>query len=133
MAIVSAAGWPFSWAAAAGPGLQVNLAAVTPSDRRLLARISSLSPWTISWSNVGDYLLPADFHRMARAASCPGGADTVHTMHAMNWVYETKGTCYLDLLVEELPTRARRTAGCCALCGRVAECVYACMWGRVAG
>jgi hypothetical protein len=60
--------------------MQVNLAAVTPSDQRLLARISSLRPWTITWSNVADYLPPADFHRMARAASCPGGADTVHSM-----------------------------------------------------
>lgn len=48
--------------------------------------IRSLRPWTMSWSNLPDYLDPRDFHTMARAVSGPGGKDTIHYMHSMNWV-----------------------------------------------
>lgn len=40
----------------------------------------------MSWSNVPDYIEPGAFHEVARALSRPGGEDTVHFMHSMNWV-----------------------------------------------
>lgn len=45
-------------------------------------------PWTVSWSNVPDYIgpTPEAFHKLARAVSRPGGVDTVHFMHSMNWI-----------------------------------------------
>ena len=65
--------------------MQVRLGAVGPgAPSTTTAEIRALSPWTVSWSNVPDYVEPAAFHAMARALSAP--ADTVHYMHTMNWV-----------------------------------------------
>ncbi|MEW5302765.1 MAG: hypothetical protein WDW36_005513 [Sanguina aurantia] len=74
--------------------LEVHLGHVQPSNTQLLARIRRLSPWTMSWSNVPDYLKPADFHEMARVCSAP--ADTIHYLHSMNWVRDVKGACFMD-------------------------------------
>eukprot|EP00798_Chlamydomonas_sp_ICE-L_P029351 gene29351-12437_t len=41
--------------------------------------IRQLKPWTVSWSNVPDYVDTAAFHRMARQLS--GAEDTVHYAH----------------------------------------------------
>ncbi|MEW5312491.1 MAG: hypothetical protein WDW38_004122 [Sanguina aurantia] len=73
---------------------RVHLGHVQPSNTQLLARIRRLSPWTMSWSNVPDYLKPADFHEMARACSAP--EDTIHYLHSMNWVRDVKGSCFMD-------------------------------------
>ena len=45
--------------------------------------IASLLPYSMSWSNVLDYIEPSAFHRMARACSAPSG--TVHYGYSMNW------------------------------------------------
>lgn len=55
-------------------------------DQSVPQAIRSLRPWTMSWSNLPDYLAPRDFHAMARAVSGPGGADTIHYMNTTNWV-----------------------------------------------
>lgn len=51
---------------------------------RTIAAIRALEPYTISWSNMPDYMAPQDFHRLARAISAP--ADTVHFMHRCAFV-----------------------------------------------
>ena len=45
--------------------------------------IASLLPYSMSWSNVLDYIEPSAFHCMARACSAPSG--TVHYGYSMNW------------------------------------------------
>jgi hypothetical protein len=77
--------------------LQVKLAAVEPRARAVQAKIRSLKPHTISWSNVCDYYHPADFHAMAKACSAP--EDTVHHLHSMNWIRDVKGASCIELLL----------------------------------
>jgi hypothetical protein len=78
--------------------LQVRLAAVEPGDEAVQAEIRSLQPRTISWSNVCDFYLPADFHAMAEACSAPEGG-TVHHLHSMNWVRDVKGASRISFLL----------------------------------
>lgn len=69
----------------------IHLAAVAPGDVDLLSAIRALEPRSMSWSNVPDYLAPADFHRMARACSLP---HTAHHLYSMNWPYDVRdGAC----------------------------------------
>lgn len=56
--------------------------------------ISSLHPWTMSWSNLIDYMSPDSFHRIARACSSKG--DTIHFGYSMNWSFSVKGTHIMD-------------------------------------
>ena len=49
--------------------LQLRHAAVEPGAASTLAAIRSLRPYTVSWSNVPDYIAPREFHAMARACS----------------------------------------------------------------
>jgi hypothetical protein len=51
----------------------------------VISSIRSLEPYTISWSNVSDYMHPADFHKLAQAVSAP--EDTVHFMHMYSTVF----------------------------------------------
>jgi hypothetical protein len=53
--------------------------AVTLSKQAVVASIHALQPYTVSWSNVPDYMTPRDFHKLARAISAT--EDTVHFMH----------------------------------------------------
>jgi hypothetical protein len=78
---------------------QVRLAAVEPGAAATIAAIRSLQPYTMSWSNVPDYIEPAAFHRLARAVS-DEVAGTVHFMHSMNWVQELKGAFDVDYMSE---------------------------------
>lgn len=48
------------------------------------------SPYSMSWSNICDYLAPAAFHAIAR--HCSVGNNTVHFGYSMNWPLEVKGT-----------------------------------------
>jgi hypothetical protein len=59
-----------------------------------VAAIASLRPYTMSWSNVLDYMRPRDFWQLARA--CSERAGTVHFGCSMNWTMSTNGTCLLD-------------------------------------
>jgi hypothetical protein len=56
--------------------------------------IAAQAPWTISWSNVLNYINPAEFHRLARACSILG--HTVHFGSSMNWVNSVRGACLFD-------------------------------------
>jgi hypothetical protein len=49
----------------------------------VLEDIAASKPWSMSWSNVIDYVDHTEFHRMARACSVHG--DTVHFAYSMNW------------------------------------------------
>lgn len=63
----------------------MRLGVVAPGKAEVINSIRSLEPYTVSWSNVPDYMPPADFHKLARAISAP--ADTVHFIH--RWVNRT--------------------------------------------
>jgi hypothetical protein len=52
---------------------------VTLDNQQAISSIRALEPYTVSWSNVPDYMSPRDFHKLARAISAP--EDTVHFMH----------------------------------------------------
>ena len=56
--------------------------------------IAASKPWSMSWSNVIDYVDHADFHRMARACSVFG--DTVHFAYSMNWPLDVFGVNIID-------------------------------------
>ena len=56
--------------------------------------IASQMPWTMSWSNIVDYMDYQDFHRLARACSLHG--NTVHFGYTMNWTIEVHGTNIMD-------------------------------------
>ncbi len=72
------------------------MGAIEPSSQELLSRISSLSPTSMSWSNVCDYCTPRAFHNLARSCS---GPKTVHVLHMMNWVKNVKGTTHIDYML----------------------------------
>lgn len=65
----------------------------------LLAEMHALNPYVVSWSNVSDYMYPADFHSMARRIS---GPDTVHYLHSCNWT-----TCVYGVDVYDINEHAR--------------------------
>lgn len=56
--------------------------------------IAASKPWTMSWSNVIDYVNHADFHRMAKLCSVHG--DTVHFGYSMNWCLDVFGVNIID-------------------------------------
>ena len=74
----------------------MKLAAVTPDAKAVQAEIHTLQPYTMSWSNVCDYMHPADFHALARGCSAP--KETVHYLHSMNWTIEVKGASCIEHL-----------------------------------
>ncbi|KAF4146964.1 hypothetical protein GN958_ATG03851 [Phytophthora infestans] len=63
-------------------------------NRKLLAQIAALRPYTISWSNVLDYFLPEDFHDLARRCSMHG--DCMHYGYSMNWTTQVFGASIID-------------------------------------
>ena len=82
---------------------------MAPAATATVAAIRALQPYSISWSNVGDYFSPKEFHTMAKACSAP--ADTVHYLHTMNWVRDIMGSCYMDfLLCYSGPDRSKASA-----------------------
>ena len=67
----------------------LRLASVALTSPDVVKEIRALRPWTISWSNVLDYITPFDFHALARA--CSADEDTTHFMYSMNWQQDVKG------------------------------------------
>ena len=53
------------WASSGAVTVEARLGNVL----ELVEEIADLRPWTMSWSNVADYLDPAEFHHLARAVS----------------------------------------------------------------
>ncbi|CAE7191376.1 RPAP3 [Symbiodinium sp. KB8] len=64
------------------------------ADAPIAKWIAQQRPWTMSWSNVLDYMAPMHFHKLARDCSIHG--DTIHFAYSMNWIAEVVGTCILD-------------------------------------
>jgi hypothetical protein len=60
----------------------------------MVEKIAVKRPWTMSWSNVLDFIDHDDFHRLARACSRHG--DTIHFGYSMNWVVDAFGACVID-------------------------------------
>jgi hypothetical protein len=73
--------------------VDVRLQAVEPSNKAVIASISAMNPYNISWSNVPDYFEPRDFHEMASACS---GASTLHHSYSMNWPRAVYGASVAD-------------------------------------
>ncbi|CAB9528467.1 expressed unknown protein [Seminavis robusta] len=65
----------------------------------LVEEIAAAKPWTMSWSNVLDYIDHRDFHRLAR--SCSRCGDTIHFGYSMNWVVDVFGVNLIDFLGPE--------------------------------
>ena len=61
---------------------------------KIVPWIAQQHPWTMSWSNVLDYVAPGKFHQLARLCSIEG--DTIHYGYSMNWIAETYGSCVMD-------------------------------------
>lgn len=62
--------------------------------------IAAAKPWTMSWSNVIDYVDHANFHRLAKLCSVHG--DTVHFGYSMNWPVDVFGVNIIDYAGKEL-------------------------------
>lgn len=75
---------------------EVRHATIERCSREAIDAIHMLQPTSMSWSNVADYMVLKDYLELAKACSAPA---TVHFLHSMNWVHETKGASHLDLLV----------------------------------
>jgi len=78
------------WAVAGD--VSVELVCAKIQDK--LEDVIAARPWTMSWSNVLDYMKHSDFHRMARACSAHG--ETVHFAYSMNWTNSVFGTYIID-------------------------------------
>jgi hypothetical protein len=71
----------------------VELAYAKFEDR--LDEIANVKPWSMSWSNVLDYVNLDEFHSMAQRCSQHG--DTIHFGYSMNWIMNTMGVNILDV------------------------------------
>ena len=70
-----------------------RLAMIDTRNTELLEEIRRAQPYSISWSNVCDYMSPTDFHAIARAVS---NSETVHYVHSCNWTTVVYGTDVYD-------------------------------------
>lgn len=84
--------------------MQARLGVISPGAKDVLAAIRALHPATITWSNVPDYFLPAEFHALSRACSGPG---TQHVMYSMNWIRDVKGAFHVDYSLWGSPREER--------------------------
>jgi hypothetical protein len=67
---------------------------------KVIEEIASHRPWTMSWSNLVDYVDYEYFHKCARQCSKHG--DTVHFAYSMNWSTIVSGVCLSDYAGEKL-------------------------------
>jgi len=68
----------------------------------VVPEIAARRPWTMSWSNLCDYIDLSDFHSMAR--DCSRNGDTIHYGYSMNWVLNVYGVFLLDYMGPHLST-----------------------------
>lgn len=73
---------------------------VSIDSPQVMAEISAMSPYTISWNNCLDYMPTKEFHRLARA--CSAAEDTVHYGYSMNWPADVFGASCLTYPVGEV-------------------------------
>jgi len=89
------------WASNGLVSVQLHCANVQDMEEKIVAS----KPWTMSWSNVLDYMDYREFHRLARACSVHG--DTVHFGYSMNWPLYVYGVSLMDYAMPEA-TELRR-------------------------
>jgi tetratricopeptide (TPR) repeat protein len=80
------------WAQSSAVVVELHCAAVEDS----VGAIAAFRPWTMSWSNVLDYIPAEKFHDIARA--CSVHHDIIHFGYSMNWMTQVYGASFLDLL-----------------------------------
>ena len=73
--------------------IELNFKLISLENKNAVNEISSLNPYSISWSNVCDYMKPKDFHNLARKCS---GKNTTHFAYSMNWPQRVHGSNVLD-------------------------------------
>lgn len=73
--------------------IELHHSAVARPNIRTLEKIRELNPLSMSWSNVCDYMQPAEFHALASSLSC---SETRHFLLPMNLHTEVKGSCLPD-------------------------------------
>lgn len=66
---------------------------VVPTNKKLIKKLSSMHPYSVSWSNCIDYIPKPQFHKMAKQI---GNLDCVHFAYSMNWVMEVFGSMIID-------------------------------------
>jgi hypothetical protein len=66
----------------------------------LVDEIAAEHPWTMSWSNLVDYVDYDTFHTLARQCSKYG--DTIHFGYSMNWSTIVFGTNIIDYMGEQM-------------------------------
>jgi len=78
-----------------GRDVQIELIhrAVVAEDREFIQQLQSMKPYSVSWSNVLDYIATEEFHEMA---STIGSKDCLHFGYSMNWKIGIKGTFIMD-------------------------------------
>ena len=72
--------------------MELRLAVVAPGACDTLNEIHAVMPRTMSWSNLADFISPADYFAMVCRCSRPSDAvhPTVHYAHSMNWIRDIK-------------------------------------------
>jgi tetratricopeptide (TPR) repeat protein len=73
--------------------LSVKSGFVEKNNFQLLNEIQMLNAYTMTWSNVPDYLGPKDFFEISKKCSC---VETIHLFWSMNWTRSTFGTNLVD-------------------------------------
>jgi hypothetical protein len=79
-----------TWAQSNTVEVELKCAAI----QDVVQEVATAKPFTMSWSNIVDYLDYQEFHDVARACSIHG--DTIHFGYSMNWTTEVFGTNVLD-------------------------------------
>lgn len=79
-----------TWARSNTVEVELKCAAI----QEVVQEVATFEPWTMSWSNIADYLDYQEFHDVARACSIHGG--TIHFGYSMNWTTEVFGTHIVD-------------------------------------
>lgn len=89
--------------------MQVHHAAVSARNLAHVGLPEREAITSCSWSNVAEYMLPADFHQLALSIA-PAGVP--HFGHFMNWLTDIKGSCVLDYGVWPQSTAADAKRRC---------------------
>jgi tetratricopeptide (TPR) repeat protein len=79
--------------------IQLHHQCVTFDNPKVASEIRSLRPYSVTWSNVLDFMLPKEFVALARMVSAEN--DTVHVAHTMNWPLRVRGTDLMDMAVQD--------------------------------
>jgi hypothetical protein len=84
---------------------RINVELICAKVETIIDEIASKRAWTMSWSNIIDYIDHSKFHQMAR--ECSKYSNTIHFGYSMNWTSDVWGTNLIDYAGEHL-TEARK-------------------------